>query len=157
MSIRVSCKCGKSFVAPEKLAGKKAKCPACQRVLEIYSVNVAAEQTQADTKSSIQAECRCGNRFVAPTKLAGKKVKCPQCGQPVSVPAEPAGGDSQVAENKDLGDLLDEVGISATKTGSRCPDCGSDLADEAIICVSCGLNVSSGKRLRTKTVGRISL
>lgn len=35
MPIKVSCACGKSFAAPDNLAGKKVKCPACQQPLAI--------------------------------------------------------------------------------------------------------------------------
>ncbi len=45
--------------------------------------------------------------------------------------------------------LLDELGMEATRTGIRCPNCKTDISAEAILCVACGYNLETGKLLKT--------
>ena len=35
MPISITCQCGKKLKAPDKLAGKSVKCPACQHLLTV--------------------------------------------------------------------------------------------------------------------------
>ncbi len=35
MAITVTCQCGRALSAPDRLAGKRAKCPACGEVVEV--------------------------------------------------------------------------------------------------------------------------
>jgi len=47
MSIKISCKCGKTFLVRDELAGKKGRCPFCRRIIEIpVEVEVIAEQPE---------------------------------------------------------------------------------------------------------------
>jgi hypothetical protein len=61
-------------------------------------------------------------------------VKCPKCGVDFQVPRS-AQDDEPV-----------EV-PGAKKKGRRCPDCNEPLAKDAVLCVSCGLNLETGKKL----------
>jgi len=95
----------------------------------------------------ITAECgSCHKRFKAPDKLVGKKVKCPQCGGVIPIPApEPPKGAAPSA-----GSLLDEElapARSAPKPARKCPSCGTPLADQAVLCVSCGFDLRTGAKL----------
>jgi hypothetical protein len=102
----------------------------------------------------IKVACKCGQKFAAKDELAGKVVKCPKCSKPLKVPAAsrtsapvaasaPGGGS--------LADLLDEAGLTAKQDdyqGRHCPSCNSPLAENALLCVSCGLNLETGKFIR---------
>jgi len=93
----------------------------------------------------ISVACQCGQKFQAKESLAGKRVKCPDCSEPISIPAE-----STFEEiGSDMAELLDEIGIEATRTGVRCPNCRSDLEADAILCIACGYNLETGKVLKT--------
>ena len=48
-----------------------------------------------------------------------------------------------------MADLLDEIGMEATRTGVRCPNCRSDIEADAVLCIACGYNLETGKLLKT--------
>jgi ribosomal protein S27E len=97
MPIEVKCNCGRLFVAPESLAGKKVECLGCGRIVAIgapvASVRTLSVAKPSHPKSSmIEVRCACGQEFMAGEELAGKRVKCRACGKVLDVPS---GGRSQ--------------------------------------------------------------
>lgn len=124
----------------------------------------------------IKTVCSCGAAFAAPDKLAGRQVKCPKCSQPVGVPAAEAtpttgtanspnakaagvaGGNRRAAAHGDpeVKALLDEVDLGQSKTGRRCPGCRTDVAQDAVVCIQCGMNLETGKKMKTKTVQAVN-
>ena len=93
----------------------------------------------------IKVACQCGQNFAAKDELAGKKVKCPKCGQVLTIPS-PMSLAEKPAEG--ISDLLDDVGMKAGV--ARCPGCGSEMAEEAILCVVCGFDLRKGHRIKTR-------
>jgi hypothetical protein len=97
-------------------------------------------------------------------QLAGKAVKCPGCGKPVRIPAEPpestatagehSAGKSELTGNEGVEQLFDEVDLKASATGRRCPDCRKDMQPDDVICVNCGFNTETGRKLGTRRAGR---
>jgi hypothetical protein len=160
MAIKVKCNCGKVFGAPEKYAGKQVKCPDCGEPLTI------PDAAAAPTKSTaIQVECECGKTVAVKAELAGKRIKCPSCSQPISIPAATAVGASATKSKKratrsaagqkdagSIGDLLDEVDLSATSTGQRCPECRAEMGPDDILCVQCGYRIDRGSKMEMKRV-----
>ena len=133
----------------------------------------AAKQPAATGGEKIAAQCQCGAKFAAPPNLAGRKVACPKCKQPVQIPAAkqapakptapaqaPAKKPAEPEPLPSLGggggldDLLDEVGVEGKQTGeSYCPECSAPfVSEEAIICVQCGYNRKTGRKLATVNV-----
>ncbi|MFO0914111.1 MAG: hypothetical protein U0795_14220 [Pirellulales bacterium] len=116
------------------------------------------------SSAEIVVKCACGKSLKVPAKFAGKAVKCPACQQPLTIPAAggsggaatrpaavPAGAgelEARSGPNPALVALLDEAGITASRTGQRCPSCKQDIATDAVICVHCGFNLETGKQLR---------
>ena len=116
----------------------------------------------------LKVTCGCGQRLGVKETLAGKTVKCPKCGNPLVLPgadatttgagadgaapppAKSAAAKSASVETNSLAQLLDEAGLTASRTGRRCPQCFSDMVPEAIICIECGFNTETGQRLRVK-------
>jgi hypothetical protein len=114
-------------------------------------------------------KCRCGAQFGAGAHLAGKTVKCPKCQQPLQIPAaasapaaaapapaaKPAAAPAPAAAPRPattFDELFDELGIKQKATGDlACPGCGEELAPEAVICVHCGYDRRTGKKLETTT------
>jgi hypothetical protein len=106
--------------------------------------------------AKILTRCSCGKSFQAPAKFAGKMVRCPGCKEPLRVPASKA-PDQPLPDQMDLGgvgSLLDEVGFQRSSASHRCPECREDLEKEAILCIHCGYNLETGKKMTTKVVGR---
>ena len=102
----------------------------------------------------IKVTCKCGQSFAAKDELAGKVVKCPKCANPLKVPAAGQKATAVAAATPMIGglaDLLDEVGLKAQHDdykGRHCPSCNAPLAQNALLCVECGLNLESGKFVR---------
>jgi hypothetical protein len=58
MPIRVNCSCGKAFQVKDELAGKRVKCPACQKVLTAPAANDLEEEPKAPPKQAPAAAPR---------------------------------------------------------------------------------------------------
>lgn len=89
--------------------------------------------TLEDHEMSVRVKCPnpdCRKAYAIASELAGKKVRCRACGQVFRTPAS-------------------QEPVEAEPGGS-CPECGAAMADGAIICVSCGVNVKSGEKIQTE-------
>ena len=116
----------------------------------------------------ITVSCQCGAKFAAKDELAGKAVKCPKCSQPLRIPSAetpavpaakptpsapkkaPASAPTPAPSDPGIGSILDEFGIQGSATGIRCPSCQADMQPGAILCVACGYNTQTNKKLSTK-------
>src|SRR5689334_20828376 len=94
----------------------------------------------------------CARTYSWKPELAGKRVKC-KCGQPLSVPAsDPAAAAEDAPEGfEGLMPAGDHAGAStaAAPAGPACPSCNSPVDPAAVICVNCGHNLKTGKKLKT--------
>lgn len=72
--IRFSCACGRSLKAPEKLAGKKSRCPACAAVVVVPQLALVFAGHEPSDDSPPEES------FVAPLPRTGQStwVPCPQ-------------------------------------------------------------------------------
>jgi hypothetical protein len=97
----------------------------------------------------------CGKTYRWKPELAGRKVKC-KCGQAMHVPAPPA---PAAAESDDpFADALSEM-AAAEEQGTtrviaeekaRCPSCACVMESGAVLCVQCGYNSTTGKKIGMK-------
>ena len=75
MAILVSCSCGKRLQAPERLAGKQAKCPGCGKVLEVPEVDAEDSSGAYALAEDTDRECpECGRKAKAEAR------SCSYCG-----------------------------------------------------------------------------
>src|SRR5436190_16191084 len=114
MTLKFSCPhCRKAIRVKEELAGKKAKCPACQQVLTIPTVARSTSPTAAKstTESDLEAQALaalaeqspsspapastktidfqcsfCDEKISLSADLAGKRAPCPECRRIIKVP-----------------------------------------------------------------------
>lgn len=120
MPIAVKCSCGKALSAPDHLAGKRVKCPGCGNPLGIPGASApAAKPAAAAPKPAAPAA-----KPPAPKAPAGAKPAA----RPPATPAE---------EDKPLHDY------------ASCPNCNAFVSKKDAICIHCGLNLITGKKLST--------
>lgn len=155
MPIPVACACGQKFAAQDRLAGKTVKCPKCGQPITIPGPAGGAPPGQPAAPKPASA------KPAAPTPPTQKPAvpQKPAAQQPVDLfaktPAQPAAQKpvdlfgSLSAPDTGVGGILDEIGLEQSKTATRCPNCGGDMAADAKICVKCGFNTQTGKRLQT--------
>ncbi len=94
----------------------------------------------------IQFSCpQCGKNFTVPDDQGGKKGKC-SCGALMEIPIPQVAS----AMSDGMRDLLPMDGDSGA---NACGGCGSPLCDGAVICMACGFNTLTGKRLVTDPDG----
>lgn len=103
----------------------------------------------------IKVTCSCGKSFNAKHELAGKRVRCPQCKEPIAIPNVQDPDELQLEapinapKYNPLDDILNEEGVKATPTGPTCPSCAEPIQAEAIVCIECGFNISTGEKMST--------
>ncbi len=149
MPITTRCSCGARFAAPDKLAGRAVKCPKCSQPVRVQAADQPAAGVATDP---IGVKCQCGKALKVPGKFAGKSVKCPACGKALAVPrpnrASAAAGERSTEDS--VAGLLDEADLNLSKTGRRCPECREDMQLDDIICIQCGYNTETGKKVKVK-------
>lgn len=80
----------------------------------------------------------CGHSVAVATAHAGKRGKCPKCGGIIEIPA--AAAESPRAEPP-------VSTPAAAPPQHTCPSCQATLKPAAVICVNCGLDLRTGKKL----------
>ncbi|NIP23846.1 MAG: rhomboid family intramembrane serine protease [Phycisphaerae bacterium] len=151
--IRFHCKnCGKGISVSNTHAGKKGKCPSCRNIIAVPLLGtLLAPQSQpppiepvvaAVPAGMISFSCQmCGRIVQAKQDSAGNIIECPACGAYVEIPEGYSAG-------------ADETGEAGKKpvvsTGKVvCPSCMAKLADDATVCIGCGIYVDSGRPILT--------
>jgi hypothetical protein len=82
---------------------------------------------------AIRARCSCGKQVQALDELAGRRVRCPACQGLVRLPGEPQG----------------QAGYGIEKA-RKCPGCKREWPVDTVLCIDCGHNFETGRKLRTK-------
>jgi len=107
---------------------------------------------------------QCLQALEAPESLAGEVIKCPACDQDIRIPkpavwvqdaAVPAGKQAAAgtapAAKKPQAAGGASAGIAAAPRAGKCPGCAAPLAPKAVICINCGYDLRTGRRLDTLT------
>jgi predicted RNA-binding Zn-ribbon protein involved in translation (DUF1610 family) len=83
--------------------------------------------------AGIELACTgCGQVLEAPEEMAGQAVECPECGAQLTVPM--AGWQADGRET----------------ASSKCPECGSGMEQDAVLCINCGYHLKLGKKINTQ-------
>jgi HEAT repeat protein len=96
----------------------------------------------------IDVDCTCGRTYSVPVAKAGRKLQCKRCGSVVRIPHSPQ-------PSEDEGFLIpfqmpEEPGLEPldlAEPARRCPSCGFTDDASVVICVHCGFDSRTGKRL----------
>ena len=115
---------------------------------------------------SIMVRCAgCGGEFRAKQELAGRRAKCPKCGNVLQVPRPKEEAEGDVVYGLEVpatAEIVADGPVAAGQpAGAACPSCGSPRAENAVICIQCGVDFRTGKQLTTtvapKTFGPFSI
>ena len=85
---------------------------------------------------------QCGKQYRWSEQYAGRKVRC-KCGHTMRMPAEAPTAAESAAGMYDLADSSAAAGDAA----GTCPSCSAQMPADAVICIECGYNVQTGKRM----------
>jgi hypothetical protein len=140
MAIELACpKCRQKYRLKDELAGKKAKCAKCGESIHVPAAAPVAAAVAPAAKAPAP-------KPPAPKPAAPKPTASAAPAKPVIADALP-----------DLSDLFDDSfpvaaqpsRLESTSSGSSCPKCGGSLGSNAVVCVKCGYNKQTGKKLST--------
>jgi hypothetical protein len=99
----------------------------------------------------------CGRRLKVSEVYRGKRTKCPEC---AAVSVVPAGDEPPPAEEGAIQEAPAESGVArvglapgqaegigVSELGRTCPGCRKVLPRDAVLCVDCGYDLRTGRRL----------
>ncbi|MCX5659064.1 MAG: hypothetical protein NTW19_04990 [Planctomycetota bacterium] len=154
MSISVPCSCGKKLAAPDNLAGKKAKCPGCGKVLQIPAAGgVGRAATPSATSSAKPAAPPRSTAAPAPPPAIDLDVPA---GLAADEPAEydldlpddlatskPAAAAPQRASAQPETET-DKPHVPPAAASRKCPACKEPMGAKDITCKLCGFSPGTG-------------
>lgn len=106
----------------------------------------------------IKIHCACGAGLKVPPKAIGKKIKCPKCEtvfvaeeeeSPFSLSPLDTYDEDKVTEERARAPKAPQPPPppASDKPGTPCPLCGKPIAAGAVMCVACGYDTRSGRRV----------
>jgi DNA-directed RNA polymerase subunit RPC12/RpoP len=89
--------CGHGIGAPDKYAGKRVRCPKCQKGTQVPAAGGGAG---AEKGSVIKFRCpKCNQKIGVSREYAGKRVRCAKCKNPMRVPGGAKAASRPAAED----------------------------------------------------------
>lgn len=138
--IKFRCRaCEKKITVRAEYAGKKAKCPGCKQPLRVPSPRPKRSSTGVPVATG-------GSSAPSPGRSAvGVSLS--------DLAAMEANADAELIElSPKAANRPNNIRIEG---GKDCPNCGASVKPDAVICVHCGHNFESGKRLKTKKDSKV--
>ena len=138
-AIKFRCKsCDKTISVRAEYAGKKARCPGCKQPLRVPSPRPRRSATGVPIAvGGDSGSSSAGEKSYSLADLAAMEA---------NADVEPKELSSKAAKRPN------SIRIQG---GKDCPDCGSSVKPQAVLCVHCGHNFDSGKKLKTKTDSKV--
>ncbi len=163
----ISCPhCGARFAVDASLAGRRARCDACNEAFVVPAPSKAsatkpktatrAAEPPASAPQLVGFECRvCGTRLYGRSDQVGKKVKCPDCGAGTAIPEPPKPKPKNMpaaleGEQYELWDADEQplpselIAVQPKYIAVMCRQCGSlmyatvNQVGQQIACPDCG-------------------
>ncbi|MCE9582538.1 MAG: hypothetical protein K8T20_08605, partial [Planctomycetes bacterium] len=164
MPITTSCDCGRKLNLKDELAGKTVKCPQCGTALKVPDSKSTATAVATPPPRSAPADSR-----IMPKPPSGKTEE-PKAGPKVIMSNfksledfDDAGNakkkkkvfddqDKTAHEEGTTGGEMAKIAAEAMKQAderpkARCPGCGRGVKPDDVICMKCGTNIKTGRRI----------
>ena len=122
--------CATHLVVDADCVGEKVECTSCGQLVLVPAPGILFTCMQ------------CKTELVTPAGLAGESFNCPNCETGLTVP--PFSGKPLLLKQKPR---LVVPSPAPSSPERRCPHCDGDIAPAAIICVNCGRNLTTGKKV----------
>jgi hypothetical protein len=160
---KFKCGCGKSLAADVSMAGKRAKCPNCGKVVQIPAPPkpkkssddelemlpienspvkpkpAATSPAQPARRPNPAPQAASGNR---PPPLPPGRAAAPAAAPVAFSAAAPAGGSNSIWD--EVADDDFKLQAAAVVASSPCPKCGASMSSQAVLCIACGYNKKTG-------------
>jgi len=161
--IKFHCKeCGRKISVPQIHAGKKGKCPKCRNIVvvpklgdlsAVDSQTASVEQPSPAPTSMVGFQCpMCDENMQVPESFRGKIIECPSCGSYAEVPTSEEYATESAEQTAAAGKAaVDESGrpVAGGLGSVICPSCDKQQADDAKVCINCGIYVRTGRPILT--------
>lgn len=134
--IKFKCKaCEKKISVRAQYAGKQAKCPGCQQALRVPSPRPKRSATGVPVAAGASQDVGSASHSGSAISLADLVAMEEQAPVELTDLSVRGGG-----RNKAI----------RIEGGKDCPECNASCKPDAVLCIDCGHNFESGKRLKTK-------
>ncbi|MBI1371445.1 MAG: hypothetical protein GC159_01600 [Phycisphaera sp.] len=147
--------CGKKYKWTPKVAGMSANCRCGMMVVMPSSPPATSYERPAPKPPKPVAAPPAeedGGLSLGENPLFSLDTPMSEIEESTGAPAKPAAPDL-VGDDEDSDDYdLDDGGKSKPAAGAgACPSCSAPIAVDAVICVKCGFNIKTGKKMDTAT------
>ena len=138
-------KCGQRLALSIDMAGRTGRCPQCSERIVIPDREALLKMVEKARAKHLQNKEK---EEIGPVALGTPRQ------EPIT-PATPAADIKRPAapplapkapKPPDIKTPKPEEVVSPT---AKCPSCGNNIAADAVICVNCGTNLKTGKKLKT--------
>lgn len=160
MPISTSCSCGRKLNLKDELAGKMVKCPQCGSPLKVPDGKSTA--TAVATPPPTLRSAPPDSRIIARKKEeAGPKIlmtnfkSLEDFDAAGNVKKKKKTFDEEERQTSEVGNTggemakiaADAMKVTETKPKLRCPGCGKGVKPDDVICMKCGTNIKTGRRI----------
>lgn len=164
MPIATSCSCGRKLNLKDELAGKTVKCPQCGTALKVPDGKSTATAVATPPPRSAPSDSKIIEKPSAPAKKkddAGPKIVMSNfksledfddSGNLKKKKKTFTKEEEEASEVGTSGGEMAKIAAEALKSEKekpkhRCPGCGKGVKPEDVICIKCGTNIKTGRRL----------
>ncbi len=163
MPITTSCSCGRKLNLKDELAGKTVKCPQCGSALKVPDEKSTATAVATPPPRPGPADSRIMEKPTSVKKKedAGPKVVMSNfksledfdaAGNLKKKKKEFTKEEEQAHEIGSTGGAMAKIAAEALaaekeKPKHRCPVCGKGVKPDDVICIKCGTNIKTGRRI----------
>lgn len=164
MPITTSCSCGRKLNLKDELAGKTVKCPQCGAALKVPDGKSTATAVATPPPRSAPADSKIIEKPSAPAKKkddAGPKIVMSNfksledfddAGNLKKKKKTFTKEEEAASEVGTSGGEMAKIAAEAltaekNKPKHRCPGCGKGVKPDDVICIKCGTNIKTGRRL----------